>query len=1051
MLYLFYTYFIIILKKLLLFLKILLVITKVEYMNDNCIDYESQQKIPCKDIEYETFDDYKKYSAKNFNDFIYDPANSNKGKYDYDQFKFNEDYINTIPNEKDEFKLTHPQMFVPKYANYHNNFQGLLVYHGLGSGKTCTSILVGEAYKAYKNQEEYIVKQSKVYDKDDDNRVIVVLRPSLVNQFKNELTGVCVQKISYKNNKIVYTNPIDLKKLPKTARRLSQTIIRDESNSIVKYWNITTHIKFILGLVGRKENDNNTLLEFSNTLRKGGKIVIIDEIQNLISESGTMYNTLITMIRMFSHNNRFIVLSATPIYDKPFEIGLVMNLLNPRLYFPESQNDFNKLFFESSADKKDSKMKNKDLFYWMCSGYISYFSGGNPRDFPFKRVIEKHHRMSEEQAKVYLNQLSNDVKNETIEDETKSKKSSSKTSSKTAKELLNDKTKDEINETIAQSYLSASRQFCNIVFEEDIKEFEKSSTIPTKNKLDRDKLMLKTLKSQLKKAAEAAEAEKSKLKNIMTTIGKYSSKMADIASIVLKSKYKSFIFSDLRCYGVDAMGVILESLGFMELKETDLKDITTFLKKNKDKPVFTLWTGDIQKKEEYSEGVLKLFNSEENKTGELLKVILGTDTIKEGISLIGVTDVHIMNPWWNESHFEQVIARAIRLKSHKIFGTDEGKKYVNIYKHLSVFDDFPRTSALQFFKDNVSTTQSERRTNKMNMIRSRGLFNITVDQHINKRSKLKKNASREFEVIMKSSAVDCKLNKYGNLIRLTECIEPLYESNAKEYVVYYENNTTGYKYFKSIAGTLMNNINSLEGYITTIPYLSNEPSLKFEPISIIEEEFNGSGSRVNKYIRDTSKGELTMNSSEYKITKEYIINENIDCELNNTYRYVQNKNKQVDELVKGTVNYKESMFNGKRIVPIMELVNSIYSSPSTNNYYNEKKELIKCVSKIIENNESVELKDKLEKFVKISGSNNTMLQDKMFEYITLINKTYNDTTMRQFIISKKELDEDTVKSFLATNNITEELFMETITSVRANYDMLENIGYDFINEAIKKF
>ena len=55
-------------------------------------------------------------------------------------------------------------------------------------------------------------------------------------------------------------------------------------------------------------------------------------------------------------------------------------------------------------------MINKELFNWMCSGYVSYFSGGNPRNFPYKRIIEQPVRMGISQLKLYIRVLLNEVK-----------------------------------------------------------------------------------------------------------------------------------------------------------------------------------------------------------------------------------------------------------------------------------------------------------------------------------------------------------------------------------------------------------------------------------------------------------------------------------------------------------------------------------------------------------------------------------------------------------------------------------------------------------------
>jgi hypothetical protein len=67
-----------------------------------------------------------------------------------------------------EFSLLTHQKIVKDYMNIHTPYRGLLLFHGLGSGKTCTSIAIAEAMKSSK-------------------RIIVMVPASLLKSYKNEL------------------------------------------------------------------------------------------------------------------------------------------------------------------------------------------------------------------------------------------------------------------------------------------------------------------------------------------------------------------------------------------------------------------------------------------------------------------------------------------------------------------------------------------------------------------------------------------------------------------------------------------------------------------------------------------------------------------------------------------------------------------------------------------------------------------------------------------------------------------------------------------------
>ena len=337
---------------------------------------------------------------------------------------------------------------------------------------TCTSILVGESYKAFHEGKNLRHNPTDEDAFGEDRRIIVAVPPSIIQQFKEELYGKykdgeydgCVNNVTYDGKDIVYMDKPDvistklLEKLLESnsvipsenkntrgqgasirkqnmkiqKKRVSESGKSDKELEIFKYWDIITHINFINKLVNR--TDSNVVNAITKKLQKGGNLIIIDEIQNLISESGILYEKLINTIRLFSHNNKFVILSATPIYDKAFEIGLTMNLLNPRVYFPDNRKEFDKLFTDKSG-----KMINKDMFYWMSSGYVSYFSGGNPRSFPFKRIIEMNYPMGTEQETMYIKVLLNEVQKINF------------------LEIESDKNDN-------KNYLSKVRQFSNIVF-----------------------------------------------------------------------------------------------------------------------------------------------------------------------------------------------------------------------------------------------------------------------------------------------------------------------------------------------------------------------------------------------------------------------------------------------------------------------------------------------------------------------------------------------------------------------------------------------------------
>ena len=70
------------------------------------------------------------------------------------------------------FKLQPQQLFLRDYFNSKSSGKGLLIYHKIGAGKTCTAITIAEEFK----------------NKMD---IVVVLPAALIGNFKDELRSKC--------------------------------------------------------------------------------------------------------------------------------------------------------------------------------------------------------------------------------------------------------------------------------------------------------------------------------------------------------------------------------------------------------------------------------------------------------------------------------------------------------------------------------------------------------------------------------------------------------------------------------------------------------------------------------------------------------------------------------------------------------------------------------------------------------------------------------------------------------------------------------------------
>ncbi|ATZ80825.1 DEXDc helicase [Bodo saltans virus] len=317
---------------------------------------------------------YPKITDKNFYDKItnkYKKYKIKKSNKSYDQWCFPKQYT-----------LQLPQQFLANFISPNTPYMDILVYHKIGSGKTCAMIQMCEKWKKYK-------------------RIIVVLPASLRGNFRNELRSLCVG-----NTYLTDNERTRLSKLEPTDEEYMDIIDKSDER-IDKYYEIYSYNKFIEMIKDETLNLKNAFLG-------------IDEIQNMISEDGTYYWTLYNAIKKAPKDLRIALLSATPMFDKPSELALTLNLLRLPKELPVG-NEFNKIFIKTTKSKDgvlNYKFRNIELFKSYIKGYISYFMGAPNHVFPHTIIKYIRCEMSDfqysaykkisEYEETYKNELSND-------------------------------------------------------------------------------------------------------------------------------------------------------------------------------------------------------------------------------------------------------------------------------------------------------------------------------------------------------------------------------------------------------------------------------------------------------------------------------------------------------------------------------------------------------------------------------------------------------------------------------------------------------------------
>jgi len=164
-----------------------------------------------------------------------------------------------------------------------------------------------------------------------------------------------------------------------------------------------------------------------------------------------------------------------------------------------------------------------------------------------------------------------------------------------------------------------------------------------------------------------------------------------------------------------------------------------------------------------------------NLKGELCRVFCITSAGAEGLSLRNVRRVHIMEPFWNHVRTDQVKGRAVRICSHidLDYSPDEtiNQRTVEVYTYCSVYSTeallkpdgstgFPRIDQTILNTDGMKA--EEAKALGFDVPEGASEYIVTSDQYLNQLSERKKKVLQNIQNLMKTNAVDCKINMYEN-------------------------------------------------------------------------------------------------------------------------------------------------------------------------------------------------------------------------------------------------------------------------------------------------
>ncbi len=674
---------------------------------------------------------------KEFSSYKYDGAPDN--------IKTRSDYV---CREDREFELLPHQLFVKNFLSKNTPYRSILLYHGLGSGKTCSAIGICETMRTS-------MKQTGVV-----NKILIIASTNVQDNFKLQLFddqklkrsqgGSWTMDSCVGNSMLREINPTN--DINITAEKIAS-----QANSIINgSYAFMGYLQFANYVQKRalSQDENATYTEKQkrdikiNNIKRlfNNRLIVIDEVHNV---PNSLAAPLLLLIAEHAENVRFVMLSATPMYNSVEEIIWITNLMNA--------NDKRQPIRASDVFDKKGNMREpdgKNLLRRKLNGYISYVRGENPYTFPFRlypdifnpdntfltmpyptktitgnnnlppmqgmknRIFitrigseqERAYNFITKGANIFTKKSSANIFRSVDEDDdtaiyenmesfgyTKLQvplQSLIMTFPSPALDKLNgnyvdvdpDTAKEIISELVGKNGINRAMSF-----KEERKQVDEETFIYMKHRYE------------YKKGYEGLFS--------IDKLRAHSSKIAHICDLITENRTTGIImiYTQYIDGGIVPMALALEELGFarygsnqqfvkplfkkgaatnQEPRDAKTMQLRPEYAKTRDLDNFKQAKYMILSGDKYfsqnNAKDIKYATSKANRDGEDVRVILISRAASEGLDFKFIRQVHVLDPWYNLNRIEQIIGRGVRNMSH--CGLPFEERNVEIYLHATALN-----------------------------------------------------------------------------------------------------------------------------------------------------------------------------------------------------------------------------------------------------------------------------------------------------------------------------------------------------------------------------
>ena len=541
-------------------------------------------------------------------------------------------------NDKLTMNLTTYQMFVRNFMSNYTPYNGMILFHGLGTGKTCSAITICEEYRNYLKKSG---KQQRIYILSMSSAITENFEYQLFNETQLEKINdkwICNSCIG--NKFLQEIDPYQLVTMDKS------TLVKLIKAQINTYYIFSGCVGFANDVVSNLANKNEYSKNKYIKEKYEGALFILDEVHNIKEdrEPNSFSSVMTTIVE--NTTIKLLMMTATPAFNSCQDFVFLSKLLNKNDKLPCIEDP--KSVFNSNDDFVEG---GEDILNQHLHGYVSYVKGENPYSFPYR--IYPNLKYTHPTNSSY--QLQHLQIFPVVLSESQSQKYIDVMETFKGQDLLG----------------HVALQMTLITYPDD------NTSIGDAMRIDKEE----------KKELPIFSYKNSNHFFDPTRLNEYSGKLFQIQKIMQDFEGIGIVYVKQIKEGICPVAIALEAIGYKLVDKYNHRTniCSNYSKKDNGKNYIVLNPSlniNIQE-------MISMINDKSNADGNRIKIVIITDALSEGVDFKNIRQMHIVNPWWNLSQVEQIIGRAVRFRSHKDVAFDQ--RNVEIFLHTALLSNNEET------------------------------------------------------------------------------------------------------------------------------------------------------------------------------------------------------------------------------------------------------------------------------------------------------------------------------------------------------------------------